>query len=98
VPLTDIKRKKEVARGHQTPAIQSLDMVTHTNETEHLAVREGRHALFIDHVSTNQQVGVAGQTLRRRPIRAQDGVIGSLGISAPSTRFPMSATAFAPGR
>ena len=37
-------------------------LVSRTNETAHLAVREGRHALLIDHVSTNHLVGVSGQT------------------------------------
>jgi IclR family transcriptional regulator, acetate operon repressor len=33
-----------------------------TNETAHLAVREGRKALFIDHVTTNHVIAVSGQT------------------------------------
>ena len=33
-----------------------------TNETAHLAIREGRQALFIDHVATNHVISVAGQT------------------------------------
>lgn len=32
------------------------------SETAHLAVREGKHALFIDHASSNQVLSVAGQT------------------------------------
>jgi IclR family transcriptional regulator, acetate operon repressor len=131
-----------------------------TNETAHLAIREGRQALFIDHATVNQVIVVSGQTgemvplyctahgkallmdmeeaelrrlfgqaaLRRHtkqtvhsiaelaedcaqarargfasddsefqegvrcvaaPIRAHDGtVIGSIGISSPSQRFP----------
>lgn len=33
-----------------------------TNETAHLAVREGAHALFIDHVSTTQAISISGRT------------------------------------
>lgn len=33
-----------------------------TNETAHLAVREGRNALFVDHVAGNQVISVSGQT------------------------------------
>src|ERR1051326_1898792 len=33
-----------------------------TNETAHLAVREGRKALFIDHVTSNHVIAVSGQT------------------------------------
>src|SRR3984893_3073916 len=33
-----------------------------TNETAHLALREGRKALFIDHVATNQVISISGQT------------------------------------
>lgn len=33
-----------------------------TNETAHLAVREGRKALFIDHVTTNHVIAISGQT------------------------------------
>ena len=33
-----------------------------TNETAHLAVREGKRALFIDHATTNHMIAVAGQT------------------------------------
>jgi DNA-binding IclR family transcriptional regulator len=33
-----------------------------TNETAHLALREGRKALFIDHVATNQVIAISGQT------------------------------------
>ena len=37
-------------------------LAAQTNETVHLAIREGRHALFIDHVDTNHVIAVAGQT------------------------------------
>jgi DNA-binding IclR family transcriptional regulator len=33
-----------------------------TDETAHLAVREGRKALFIDHVTTNHVIAISGQT------------------------------------
>jgi DNA-binding IclR family transcriptional regulator len=33
-----------------------------TNETAHLAVREGVNALFIDHASTDRVISIAGQT------------------------------------
>jgi len=33
-----------------------------TNETAHLAVREGRKALFVDHVATSQVISISGQT------------------------------------
>jgi len=37
-------------------------LATETNETAHLAVREGRKALFIDHVSGSHVIAVSGQT------------------------------------
>ena len=135
-------------------------LAAETNETTHLAIREGKHALFIDHAATNHVIAVSGQSgelvplyctahgkalitdlderqlrvllgsaplkaytkqtiitvpqlakmcaqIRSQgyatddgefqegircvasPIRAEDGaVIGSIGISAPSLRFP----------
>jgi IclR family acetate operon transcriptional repressor len=33
-----------------------------TNETVHLAIREGRNALFIDHAAANHVIAVSGQT------------------------------------
>jgi DNA-binding IclR family transcriptional regulator len=33
-----------------------------TNETAHLAVREGRKALFIDHAATSHVIAISGQT------------------------------------
>jgi IclR family transcriptional regulator, acetate operon repressor len=33
-----------------------------TNETAHLAVREGRKALFIDHVTSSHVIAISGQT------------------------------------
>jgi IclR family acetate operon transcriptional repressor len=37
-------------------------LANQTNETAHLAIREGKHALFIDHADTNHVIAVAGQT------------------------------------
>jgi IclR family transcriptional regulator, acetate operon repressor len=45
-----------VAHDH----LKSLASVT--NETAHLAVREGRKALFIDHATTSQVISISGQT------------------------------------
>jgi len=39
-----------------------------TNETAHLAIREGKHALFIDHVTTNHVISVSGQTGEMVPL------------------------------
>ena len=37
-------------------------LAAETNETAHLAVREGRKALFIDHITSSQVISIAGQT------------------------------------
>jgi IclR family transcriptional regulator, acetate operon repressor len=37
-------------------------LAAETNETAHLAVREGRNALFIDHVTSKHVIAVSGQT------------------------------------
>ena len=37
-------------------------LATQTNETAHLAVREGRKALFIDHVTSKHVIAISGQT------------------------------------
>jgi DNA-binding IclR family transcriptional regulator len=37
-------------------------LAAETNETAHLAVREGRMALFIDHVTSGHVIAVSGQT------------------------------------
>jgi IclR family transcriptional regulator, acetate operon repressor len=37
-------------------------LASQTEETAHLAIREGKQALFIDHASTNQMIAVSGQT------------------------------------
>ncbi len=39
-----------------------------TSETAHLAVREGRQALFIDHVATNHVIAVSGQSGELTPL------------------------------
>src|SRR5215831_4837196 len=39
-----------------------------TNETVHLAIREGRNALFVDHVAANHVIGVSGQTGEMAPL------------------------------
>src|SRR5258705_11736730 len=38
------------------------------NETVHLAIREGRCALFIDHASANHVIAVSGQTGEMVPL------------------------------
>lgn len=39
-----------------------------TNETAHLAIREGSHALFIDHAVANHVIAVLGQTGESAPL------------------------------
>ena len=39
-----------------------------TNETAHLAIREGKHALFIDHATVNHVISVSGQTGEMVPL------------------------------
>ena len=39
-----------------------------TNETVHLAIREGKQALFIDHATANHVISVSGQTGEMVPI------------------------------
>src|SRR2546421_4260300 len=39
-----------------------------TSETVHLAVREGRNALFVDHVTANHVIAVSGQTGEMVPL------------------------------
>jgi len=39
-----------------------------TNETVHLAIREGRNALFVDHVAANHVIAVSGQTGEMVPL------------------------------
>jgi DNA-binding IclR family transcriptional regulator len=37
------------------------ELTAETGETAHLAVREGKQALFVDHVTTNHVIAIAGQ-------------------------------------
>ena len=39
-----------------------------TNETAHLAIREGKHALFIDHAASGHVISVSGQTGEMVPL------------------------------
>jgi DNA-binding IclR family transcriptional regulator len=39
-----------------------------TNETVHLAIREGAHALFVDHVTASHVIAVSGQTGEMVPL------------------------------
>jgi IclR family acetate operon transcriptional repressor len=39
-----------------------------TKETAHLAIREGRHALFIDHAAVSHMIAVSGQTGEMVPL------------------------------
>jgi DNA-binding IclR family transcriptional regulator len=43
-------------------------LASQTGETAHLAVREGRQALFIDHVAGNHVIAVSGQTGELGPL------------------------------
>jgi IclR family acetate operon transcriptional repressor len=37
-------------------------LANETNETTHLAIREGKHALFLDHAATTHVIAVSGQS------------------------------------
>jgi DNA-binding IclR family transcriptional regulator len=41
---------------------------TRLNETAHLAIREGKHALFIDHATASHVIAVSGQTGEMVPL------------------------------
>jgi len=43
-------------------------LASRTNETAHLAIREGRSALFIDHAAVNHVIAVSGQTGEMVPL------------------------------
>jgi IclR family acetate operon transcriptional repressor len=43
-------------------------LANRTNETAHLAIREGRHALFVDHAAVNHVISVSGQTGEMVPL------------------------------
>ena len=44
------------------------ELANQTNETVHLAIREGKHALFIDHATANHLISVSGQTGEMVPL------------------------------
>jgi len=44
------------------------ELASRTNETAHLAIREGKHALFIDHATVNHVIAVSGQTGEMVPL------------------------------
>jgi DNA-binding IclR family transcriptional regulator len=43
-------------------------LANRTNETAHLAIREGKHALFVDHAAVNHVIAVSGQTGEMVPL------------------------------
>jgi len=47
---------------------QLKSLATQTEETAHLAIREGKQALFIDHAVTHHVIAVAGQTGELAPL------------------------------
>lgn len=58
-----LSRQYDWSKMLATIAHEHLNVLaTATNETAHLALREGRKALFIDHVATNQVISISGQT------------------------------------
>jgi DNA-binding IclR family transcriptional regulator len=58
-----LSRKYDWSRMLATVAHEHLkSLARSTNETAHLAVREGRKALFVDHVSTSHVIAISGQT------------------------------------
>ena len=58
-----LSRKYDWSRMIATIAHDQLKSLARAlNETAHLAVREGRKALFVDHVSTNHVIAISGQT------------------------------------
>jgi IclR family acetate operon transcriptional repressor len=44
------------------------ELASQTNETVHLAIREGKHALFIDHATATHLISVSGQTGEMVPL------------------------------
>jgi DNA-binding IclR family transcriptional regulator len=58
-----LSRKYDWSKMLATVAHEHLkSLARSTNETAHLAVREGRKALFVDHVSTSHVIAISGQT------------------------------------
>jgi len=47
---------------------QLKQLASQTNETAHLAIREGKHALFIDHAASSHVISVSGQTGEMVPL------------------------------
>ncbi|HTX34373.1 MAG TPA: IclR family transcriptional regulator [Bryobacteraceae bacterium] len=43
-------------------------LASQTNETAHLAIREGKHALFVDHATASHMISVSGQTGEMVPL------------------------------
>jgi DNA-binding IclR family transcriptional regulator len=43
-------------------------LASETNETAHLAIREGKRALFVDHATSNHVISVSGQTGEMVPL------------------------------
>jgi IclR family acetate operon transcriptional repressor len=58
-----LSRQYDWSKALATVAHKHLKaLAAETNETAHLAVREGKRALFIDHVTSNHVIAVSGQT------------------------------------
>ena len=58
-----LSRQYDWSRMLATLAHDSLkSLAATTNETAHLAVREGRKALFVDHAATRHVIAISGQT------------------------------------
>jgi IclR family acetate operon transcriptional repressor len=45
-------------------------LAAETGETAHVAVRDGRHAVFIDHITSKHVIAVSGQTGERIPLHS----------------------------
>lgn len=58
-----LSRKYDWSRMLATVAHEHLkSLARSTNETAHLAIREGSKALFVDHVGTSHVIAISGQT------------------------------------
>jgi DNA-binding IclR family transcriptional regulator len=61
--LWRLSRQYDWSKMLATVAHDHLNLLANaTNETAHLALREGRKALFIDHVASNHVIAISGQT------------------------------------
>jgi IclR family transcriptional regulator, acetate operon repressor len=49
---------------------QLKQLASQTNETAHLAIREGKHTLFIDHATASHVIAVSGQTGELAPLHS----------------------------